>query len=49
MLTELFEQHQFPSMLEKLEKEIERDTLYMKEKSVKQGFDEDNNQRLLSR
>ncbi|CAK3965639.1 DUF2913 domain-containing protein [Vibrio crassostreae] len=44
MLTELFEQHQFPSMLEDIEKEIERDTLYMKEKSVEQGFDEDNNQ-----
>ena len=44
MLTELFEQHQFPSMLEDIEKEIERDTLYMKEKSVEQGFDEHNNQ-----
>ncbi|NOH36406.1 DUF2913 family protein [Vibrio chagasii] len=44
MLTELFEQHQFPSMLEDIEKEIERDTLYMKEKSVEQGFDKDNNQ-----
>ncbi|MCF7498012.1 DUF2913 family protein [Vibrio sp. L5-1] len=44
MLTELFEQHQFPSMLENLEKEMERDTLYMKEKSIEQGFDEDNNQ-----
>lgn len=44
MLTELFEQYQFPSMLEDIEKEIERDTLYMKEKSVEQGFDEDSNQ-----
>ena len=44
MLTELFEQYKFPSMLEDIEKEIERDTLYMKEKSVEQGFDEDSNQ-----
>lgn len=44
MLTEIFEQHQFPTMLEDPTNEMERDTLYMKEKSIEQGFDEDNNQ-----
>ncbi|WP_299139086.1 DUF2913 family protein [uncultured Vibrio sp.] len=44
MLTGLFEQHQFPSMLEDSEKDRERDTLYMKEKGIENGFDEDNNQ-----
>lgn len=40
MLTELFDQHQFPSLLESLEEKMERDSIYMKEKSVEQGFDE---------
>ncbi|CAK3886406.1 DUF2913 domain-containing protein [Vibrio crassostreae] len=44
MLSGLFEQHQFPSMLENSEKDLERDTLYMKEKGIENGFDEDNNQ-----
>lgn len=44
MLSGLFEQHQFPSMLENSEKDLERDTLYMKEKGIEKGFDEDNNQ-----
>lgn len=44
MLSGLFEQHQFPSMLESSEKDLERDTLYMKEKGIENGFDEDNNQ-----
>ncbi|WGW00191.1 DUF2913 family protein [Vibrio sp. YMD68] len=44
MLTGLFERHQFPSMLEAPEKELEQDTIYLKEKNVEQGFDDDNNQ-----
>lgn len=44
MLSGLFEQHQFPSMLEDIEKDLEVDTLYMKEKGIENGFDEDNNQ-----
>ncbi|PML40329.1 DUF2913 family protein [Vibrio sp. 10N.261.52.A1] len=44
MLSGLFEQHQFPSMLEDIEKGLEVDTLYMKEKGIENGFDEDNNQ-----
>lgn len=44
MLADLFEKHQFPSMLEDPEKEIEQDTLYMQEEGVEQGFDKDNNQ-----
>ncbi|WP_299141111.1 DUF2913 family protein [uncultured Vibrio sp.] len=44
MLNGLFEQHQFPSMLENSEKDMEGDTLYMKEKDIENGFDEDNNQ-----
>lgn len=44
MLSGLFEQHQFPSMLENSEKDLERDTIYMKEKGIENGFDEDNNQ-----
>nr|AKN40728.1 hypothetical protein [Vibrio tasmaniensis] len=44
MLSGLFEQHQFPSMLENSEKDLEKDTLYMKEKGIESGFDEDNNQ-----
>lgn len=44
MLSGLFEQHQFPSMLENSEKDLKRDTLYMKEKGIENGFDEDNNQ-----
>ncbi len=44
MLSGLFEQHQFPSMLESSEKDLEMDTLYMKEKGIENGFDEDNNQ-----
>ncbi|MEZ9043379.1 hypothetical protein AB6E51_23925, partial [Vibrio sp. 10N.247.311.47] len=30
--------------LEDIEKDLERDTLYMKEKGIENGFDEDNNQ-----
>ncbi|MEZ9043059.1 DUF2913 family protein, partial [Vibrio sp. 10N.247.311.47] len=30
--------------LEDIEKDLERDTLYMKEKDIENGFDEDNNQ-----
>lgn len=44
MLTGLFELYQFPSMLEAPEKELEQDTLYLKEKNVEQSFDDDNNQ-----
>ncbi|WP_299695802.1 DUF2913 family protein, partial [uncultured Vibrio sp.] len=44
MLTGLFEQHQFPSMLEDSEKDLERDTLYMKDKGIENGFDENNQQ-----
>lgn len=44
MLNALYEQHQFPSMLENAEEAMEIDTLYMSEKSVENGFDADNNQ-----
>lgn len=44
MLTQLFEDFQFPSMLNKKERQREDDTLYMDEKEIEKGFDNENNQ-----
>lgn len=44
MLSGLFEQHQFPSMMTNSEKPIEIDTLYIEEHDIERVFDESNNQ-----
>lgn len=44
MLSGLFEQHQFPSMMANSEKPIEIDTVYISEKDIARVFDESNNQ-----
>ncbi|MFV8387487.1 hypothetical protein ACNO5E_25645 [Vibrio parahaemolyticus] len=44
LLTDLFEQHQFPSLIENSDNEREDEVIYMKEKCVEKGFDDENNQ-----
>ena len=44
MLTDLNEQHQFPSELDHPDKAREEDTLYMTQSEIEEGFDKDNNQ-----
>lgn len=44
LLTDLFEQYQFPSLLEQNSNQRETDVIYMKEKRLEQGFDENNKQ-----
>ena len=44
LLTDLFEQYQFPSLLEQGSNQRETDVIYMKEKRLEQGFDENNKQ-----
>ena len=44
LLTDLFEQYQFPSQLEQGSNQRETDVIHMKEKRLEQGFDENNNQ-----
>lgn len=43
LLTHMYEQHQFPSMLDSDNSMVE-ETLYMSEKEIEQGFDEANHQ-----
>lgn len=42
MLTDIFEQHQFPSMLENTNEAMEVDTLYMTQEEIEKGFDAEN-------
>lgn len=44
MLSGLFEQHQFPSMMSNSEKPIEIDTVYIEKQDIERVFDESNNQ-----
>ena len=44
MLTDLNEQHQFPSKLDHPDKASEEETLYMTQSEIEEGFDKDNNQ-----